>query len=256
MRRLLGFALLAWLALVQPGLAAWTVGNTQSAQAVASANSASLTKPTGITSGDLLYMVLDVGSTAPGGADPGSPTLPTGWSITKSDFQTGSFKNAQRLTRALKVATGSEPASYSVSWTNAGTFSWSISDISPPTAGQTVALDVAGTGTKSGSSAAPVSPSVSPVNAGDLWIAVVGDSGSGGTVTFPGGFTSVVNFTNNSDTAGFSFGFKILVSSGATGTASWTLAFPDVVIPGSDTFSATSAAGAVCGTLPLMGVGC
>jgi hypothetical protein len=169
----------------------WTFNNSQNATTQATNTSATVTAPTGITTGDLLFMTLICVDGTGGTSDAGAPTLPSGWTTDFSTSFAGDFQGTSRITLAHKTATGSEPANYSVSWTNTARFDWYIVDITPPSG--TIAADANGHTVTSGLTNM-VAPSLTGLaTSTDLLMLVFADCGGNSTYTGPAGVTQLFN---------------------------------------------------------------
>jgi hypothetical protein len=139
---------------------ATTVGGVTSPRTV--------TKPTGVTTGDLLLLYA-------GTSDAATVTPPAGFVLVPGAEITGTFNS--RL--YSKVAGASEPADYEVSWSQGGGFLGMLA-IYSDTAAELAAEDVQVA--TNGASTSRVWPSVSPVTAGAFFLAV-GTMGSANSCT-------------------------------------------------------------------------
>jgi hypothetical protein len=193
----------------------WTIGNSQnsSAQGI---GSVSITAPSGITAGDLLVAATNVVVGA--GTDPGTPTFPSGWSQITSDFLAPNSHGSLRLTTAYKIATGSEPASYSVTWTTTtANCSWGIVDI---TGNSTAPLEQSSSDPVH-SNANITAPALAGLSANtDLLIGVFADTGGGNPYTPPTGMTNIFNNNQGNNNFGFlAFSYLALATNSSSAEA-------------------------------------
>lgn len=173
-------------------------------QSVASSNSATCSKPTGTTSGDLLVASVTSYTDA---------ASLTGWTAVAG--ASGSYSSAYFGTILWKIAGGSEPASYTFTTAGAAVFHSIIIRVSGHDA--TTPIDVSsvitdGTG---------VIPSVTTTSAGALLIAY---ALSDVTTTAPTGMTSRANVGPDTTLGAFYLGSSTedRASAGATGTRTYT----------------------------------
>jgi hypothetical protein len=194
----------------------WTIGSSQSASSQ-TVTSVSITKPTGINTGDLLVAATNVVVAA--GGDPGVPTFPSGWTQITSDYLAVNEHGSMRLTTAYKIATGSESSTYSVSWSTSANCSWEIVDISGNAASpldQSASNPVHSAGTI-------IAPSLSGLSAStDLLICVFADTGGGSPYTPPAGMTTILNNNQSNNNFGYlAMSYLVLASnSSSTETSS------------------------------------
>ena len=181
------------------------VGQTTAAAAAVSA-SITVNKPAGVLTGHV--MIASV-MALPGTSNSVAVTPPAGWTL----IGTAPTSNKYKLSNYYKVATGTEPVSYTFSFTPnstavAGIVSFSGVDTKSP-------VDVFA-GQANGSSVNLVSPSVSTNFNTDTVLALYGLQANQTTTADPAGFTGIWNVgtTNN----GISASYKNLTNSGATGT--------------------------------------
>lgn len=192
-------------------------GATQ--QGGANAANFTITKPTGVVSGDFLvcWVVVDAGSAI-------TITGPSGWTKSRDDNDGGAFGIG--LQCWTKLAGGSEPANYT--WTNNGDVAYTL--IAASGGDATNVLDGAGNGTVvSGVAGTTTSaPTTTPTVATD-WDcrAYCIDGGASSvaadTLTLPAGYTQFgTNQTSGGNLAKLAVGFKVLASTAATGAQSAT----------------------------------
>src|SRR6185312_11870103 len=93
---------------------AWTIGSSQSSPGMVAtpATSATLTAPSGLTDGDLIFAAVACDIAA--GGDPGAASIP-GFTQISSHYTPAGFLGSIRLTTLYKIAS-SESGNYTASW--------------------------------------------------------------------------------------------------------------------------------------------
>jgi MSHA biogenesis protein MshQ len=207
-----GGALLALLSLVNP-VCAQTFVAASNATTGSSAATISVAKPAGIAANDLLLaQVRDTQGTGV------TIATPAGWTKINQTNNSSNFGQAIYY----KVATGSEPASYSWSASPADKLGASIlafRGISTSTP-----INVFGGQATAGKQTSVTAPSVTTTVANTMLVALFGSDGGSPAITLPGSLTSAYN-SSGSAALGVSgaAGYTVKAAAGATGTYSATL---------------------------------
>lgn len=159
---------------------AYSVLNTQTNTASGS-TSLAITKPTGISAGDILIAAIN--------APNFTPALPAGWTA---------LIGTTLMSGAFRVVTGSEGASFT--WTSSSTQNWV--GIITAIRGVDQNLTSGSSSQVSGSSTTATFATILPLGGG-LVIAACGENSSPtAAITWPpSGFTSISNVTNGGDVA-------------------------------------------------------
>lgn len=188
-------------ATASPPTPSWTVGTSQQSAAAGPTGIATIamTKPTGTAAGDLLIAALEVVNTGTG--DPGTVTLPSGWVLLDSTFVSGAsaFVSDARGTLAWKIATSSEPSSYTFTWSLSTTrVAWWINNFTPPSGSPVFVTTTGVTYNNNNTYTSAASPALSGLgNTGnlilDFWLSPGGQS----PYTMPSGITSIYNENNS-----------------------------------------------------------
>jgi hypothetical protein len=187
----------------------------------ASATSVSVTKPTGTVENDVLVVAISFSANS---LAAGPVTLPSGWAVV-TGLTNPKTSGGNCALFAYKVAGGSEPSSYSFSWTDAtsGAYGcWAVQD-----ANTSSPIDAAAEFSEGTLETGHDGPTVSPAGTNSLLLvaACANNPGSGNTVSYttPSGMTEDFDIggTNRAGVGGFSLA---LSSSGATGTKTATCA--------------------------------
>ena len=201
---------------------AWALVNSQNGDsAFTNGTSATLTKPTGVTSGGLLVAAVACDISA--GGDPGVAAI-SGFTAAGSQYEPAQFQGSIRLSVMYKIATGSEPSSYSASWASSAAYAWGIAFFTG-NAG-TSPLDQATMGGDPSSGATNiVAPALTGLAASDdLLVCAFANPGGANPYTMPGGLTTMFNNNQgNTDQVFLGMGYLALSatsSSAQTGTAS------------------------------------
>jgi hypothetical protein len=178
------------------------------------ASTSTVNAPASIVAGNVLLMA--VGTTG----SPSAAVLPSGWAFIDgaADFVVNS--NIAILT-AWKIATGSEPGSYTVTWTGGGVATVNI--IAQYSGNdQTSPIDAHGT-TNGTASASVVSPTLTPTRTPDWRVDFYLARVAPGTVTVPGSQTSrATDGVDAATDATMTLGDEALSGLSATGTRTAT----------------------------------
>jgi hypothetical protein len=198
------------------GSASLAVAATSFAES-ASATSLACPVPTGTAAGDLL-VALVVGPT-----NVATTATVTGWTLDKSQGGADSAANDGQTTY-YRVATGSEPASYT--FTSTGTANrMSVLMARVTGADTTTPLDVATVSSSGAAATTYTAPSITTTTAGAMllhWVSVNASSTNAMTITPPSGLTQKA-LTDGSVAAGRKAGLwsEPRPTAGATGTRAW-----------------------------------
>ena len=182
--------------------------------AVGTSSSVSITKPTGVASGDLILALME--SSGPSGL--GLPTPPAGFTTIDSRTDTPAGQSAAVV--AYKVAGGSEPASYT--WTQGANSTFNVwSCIALRGQDGTTPIDAHGTAfsTTTSVSVAALTASV----AGDALVLLLTDINDVDVSTWPSGVSENASASNPAGN-GVVCGTKLSLASGSTGALAMTMA--------------------------------
>ena len=159
-----------------------TLRSTSSATLTGAGTSITVDAPAGLTAGDVMYAVVESLDSA--------VTAPSGWVLDVSAASIpGGLTNY--LNTFYKVATASEPATYTWSQASSSIFSVSIADYEG--VNNTTPLNVAGVGDGGQSTASPAFPSITTTAAGcRILIGLAQNGGASVTFTTPTGYTQEV----------------------------------------------------------------
>ena len=159
-----------------------TLRSTSSNTLTAAGTSITVDAPAGLTAGDVMYAVVE--------SLDSSVTAPSGWVL---DVAAASIPGGltNYLNTFYKIATASEPTSYTWSQASSSIFSVSIADYEG--VNNSTTLNVAGVGLGGQSTASPAFPSITTTAAGCKILIGLAQNG-GGSVTFtpPTGYTEEV----------------------------------------------------------------
>lgn len=190
--------------------------------ATTNTTSLSINKPTGVIQGDVMIAVIfqyRSGGTA-------SITPPTGW----TSIVGGQIGNATRIGHTYyKVATGSEPASYTFTMASGGTNASAGAIAAFYNVNTSSVLNATGTFTLNTANTNSVGASAITTTAANTAVLMMGMAGgtnsnrtwSGWTTTSPGALTELADASRNYASAGIAFANK--TSTGTTGAGSATL---------------------------------
>jgi hypothetical protein len=177
--------------------------------------SIAVNKPAGTTSGDLLIGVVVTDD------DAGTFTPPSGWTL----INAGTNSSLVTVGTWYKIAGGSEPASYTWSWTNPQTVYAFIIRIT----GHNSSNPINVSGFATGNNITPTSPDVNTTVADTLVLRIFGANWAQVTVDggYPSGHTGItVDVSGDPSQIGQCSGgaaYKTQATAGATGTAAFTM---------------------------------
>lgn len=176
------------------------------------ANNIVVNAPSSITSGDMLTMVVELTN-----ASPGAFTFPTGWAQRLQTFAAG---GGGGIVVATKVATGSEPSTYTVSWLNASLgnavcYSLAgVSSASPIIDGQAAPVQV------NNNDSAFMIPALDLTEGDALILQAAGISNASATkaLVTPAWWTNATNVADNTNGSALACGFFGQTDGGLTAT--------------------------------------
>lgn len=193
----------------------------RASSAVTTSNSASsstsVNAPVGVQAGDIVVIVI-----LSRGVTGVTYTWPSGFTEAAVNSRNGSLAHSDTYAVATKVATGSEPASYSVTQSSALSAlmvcaAWTGRSSTPVTFATTTnpgGFATSGSIALNGGTAA----------SGDdiAWIGMLSQNSVAWTISNPSGYSSAANISTAGNNDQIQLSYKDAVSSGATGTISGT----------------------------------
>jgi hypothetical protein len=150
-------------------------------------NGTTVSKPSGVASGDLLLATLEVDE------DPATVTAPSGWTLLQDTVGAPGTGNAYHTQVWWKLAGASEPASYA--WTVSGGPWVDIGVLAYTNVNQTSPIDVSAS-RNAGTTSAPTTPAVTTSGANEMVVALFVNFESG-SWTAGSGMTRRYNFDSN-----------------------------------------------------------
>lgn len=197
--------------------------NTTSVSTPTATVSITVTAPATITAGNMLFAMMHVG-TQPNSAGTAVTFTSTGWNLEATNTNLYATGGAGQLGILSKVATSSEPTSYTINCTITG---GTISNFTSALVVQYSGVDTttpfdASSLTNSGFSTttSAIAPSVTATQIGTMVVVYATQNGT--AITNPSGFTS--RQAPSISTSASMWSDKAMTASGATGTTAATLA--------------------------------
>ena len=210
------------LRLVTPSGSAPSVASFSSA--AGQGGSVSVAQPSGLSSGDLLVMVLASDNNV------STISLPVGFNMSGIAYDNASGADTQTLAIATKIATVSEPLNYSVNVSTTGSGSLSVGMLRIPGGGTIKVLAAASpASTVTTKPVTVTSPTITPTSNNNLilWVAT-GDtdtSANNYTYTVPSGMTAQVGPVNDGNWTSLQVASKAQTTAAATGALSGTVTY-------------------------------
>lgn len=215
--------------------------------AFADGTSTTNNKPTGTTAGDILIFAIQLETDVGTLSSIAAITFPTGFTQLQTAYNNSVATHENQLTFAWKLATGSEPTTYTATWTPSVGFKSYVAAYSGAFA--SAPIDGSSITSSAGNSTSAIHPSITALNTNTTYVAIAEDW-NGATWTPPTGFSA------DRIAAGDLFLADMAISAvGATGAFTSTLGINDSTCSGGVLLSSLGAAATTVNALVVAGGG-